>query len=220
MVIVDTSVLKRKIKNMQESFQKQAEDFLIDSSLKGAETASRYTPPKKDGSWSKNIKAKDYKRPVYSILYLLKNKKFKKFTKQFREKFSQGYRFFVYKDTRKNSKKWFTKTSRQAKSKYGRIKYRGLLKLMYGLSFLKQGKLSTVFSNLLSKSPQLSKINLNETKYQKKQNNTYRYTNINKTLNSSLGEIGKKKSTPVIKRVLKNKVKKWKQDYCSTKKLK
>ena len=116
-VTVDTNNLKRKIAKFQAELVVDSKDILGQASIKGAESAAKFCPPKKDDSWNKSIKAEDYKRPIYNILYLLKNSKFKKFSTELRQKFNQGFRYFIYKDVRKRQKRWYTKTQRQGKSK-------------------------------------------------------------------------------------------------------
>lgn len=209
-VTVDTNNLKRKIAKFQAELAVDSKDILGQASMKGAETAAKFCPPKNDDSWSRSIKAKDYKRPIYNILYLLKNSKFKKFSAEFRQKFKQGYRYFIYKAVRKRQKSWYTKTERQGKSKYGRIKYRGFMKIMYGLQLLNHGYKSNLFSNLLKKSPSLNNLSTYNTLEYKSEKNHYQYINTNKSYDStSLASTALKKSVPTIKRVLKKKMKEW-----------
>lgn len=231
-VKIDDTVLKEKIKKFNLAVKKVAKDILLSVSLKGAETASRYTPPKKDGQWSRNISAKQYKRPVYSISQLLNNddqdnqnilkKLFKaKTTKRdLGLKIRQGYKFVVLKDSSKNKKVWFAKTQRQAKSKYGRIKYRGLLKLMYGIQFLNNGLFSTVFEKLLRNSPSLSNLNnMNELKYVQ-QDQYYQMATINKAASEENYKFTKKdKYRQTVKPALKKALKKFNENYFKNKKL-
>lgn len=209
-VTVDTNNLKRKIAKFQAELAVDSKDILGQASIKGAESAAKFCPPKKDGSWNKSIKATDYKRPIYNILYLLKNSKFKKFSTELRQKFNQGFRYFIYKDVRKRQKRWYTKTYRQGKSKYGRIKYRGFMKIMYGLQLLNHGYKSNLFSNLLKKSPSLNNLSTYNTLQYKADKNHYQYINTNKSYDSpSLASMALNKSVPTIKRVLNKKLKEW-----------
>lgn len=154
---VNTDFIKKKLQQAEVVVKKVASKTLKKGFAAYAETASRQMPPPVKGSRSRSIPAKLYKREIYSIDELYKNSTDEKFKRVLISKKIAGFKFavYVYKDLGKHKKLIFGKTERELKSKYGRIKYRGLYKWLWGAKLHELGETSTMFSRLLTKSPAL-----------------------------------------------------------------
>lgn len=68
---VNTQDLKEKLSYIRKHVKAGAKALLQDVMLRVGETASRYTPPKNGGSWSRTISATAYKRPLYNTKAVL-----------------------------------------------------------------------------------------------------------------------------------------------------
>ena len=198
MVKVDTSKLKEKLKKAHEENKRKIKGVLQNSMVKAVQAVSKFVPPKKDKMWIKIIPLQMYKRPVFNILSLLKTpKKLKPASLRniLRERFEKGDRYFARKDSYIKKKLFFGKNKRQMETKYKRIKYRGLVKMMFGLQLIKQGVKNGFFERMLNKSKDLAKLsNLNDLNYNQS-NDNYRLENTNKAIPSeSLIGITKQKT--------------------------
>lgn len=211
MKTVDFSGLEKKIAKIKDSFKRHSKKILSEATLKGAESASKFVPPKNGNSWSRSIPAKLYKRPVFPLSIMIKKDKRNKAL--YKEKLDQGFRFVVSKTSGKKRSKFFAKTLRQAKSRYSRIKYRGLLKVMYGINLIQVGKQSALFSKLLSKSPDLARVrHLNTIIYSNPKKDAYSMTNSNKAWEiNSFARKSIQQASKVIKRTLNKLVKDWRK---------
>lgn len=147
---------------------KRAEKIVLDNApqslgkgLSGfATTAAKVMPPPKTGSRSMTIAEQLYWRKIYSVKSLMKKSKFYKYRKEFILNLNKGNQFVVfgYKDRGKNEVRYYDKTRYLAKKNYGRIKYRGLYKWLWGANLNSIGeKTPSAFKKLLAKSPDLIK---------------------------------------------------------------
>jgi len=90
----------------------------------------------------------------------MKNPKYQKYRKEFILNLNKGnyYVVFGYKDRGKHEVRFYDKTRYLAKKNYGRIKYRGLYKWLWGANLNQIGeKTPSAFKKLLAKSPDLIK---------------------------------------------------------------
>lgn len=216
--VVKTEINVKKFEEAEKKYRKQVKqkafNWLGNASTKGFETVIRFTPPLFKGEDEKrSIDAKHYKRPIYDIAKLLNEKrsdlteKEKKLQKRYYgtliKKFNEGYRFFTIHDVYKRKKWWFDTTERKLKNKYGRIKYRGFMRVMYGLQLTNKGFESPIIRSLLSKSPDLKNLKeYNVFRYQQNDNQMRMY-NVNRTLRRDLSEIHKKKFEKKMESILK-----------------
>ena len=170
--VLNDSYVEYKIQQVKKAVCKIAPSVLSKGLLSYAEVASRNMPPPKSGTKSRSIPSKYYKREVWSIDQMYKKSKNEKVKRFLIHQKIKGYKFgvTVYENRGKNKKIYFSKSERELKSKYGRIKYRGLYKWLWGANLSQIGQATpNMFSRLLSKSPDLaSKANL--TSYTKMQN--------------------------------------------------
>lgn len=140
-----------------------------------ATTASRNMPPPNRGTKKADIDEKLYWRKIYSLGSMIKkarsDSKLKKRLVEFIAMYNKGMRFVVfgYKDRGKHQTRWYAETRYSAKSKVGRIQYRGLYKWLWGSNFEQIGeKTPNIFKKLLAKSPKLiTKKNLSQMKFVK-----------------------------------------------------
>ena len=174
---VNIDNFKVKVEKIKQTLKEAYKQTVYAVSLKGAETASRYTPPAagKDENghqiWKRGIANGMYKRVILDALPLIQGKAEKalKFTTSFgwnrqrlRKEFEankkknrkSGLFLAFHLGQSKTKQVWIGKSEREL-APYHRIKYRGLMKASWGLQFLKLGYASTTFSNLLKKSPGL-----------------------------------------------------------------
>lgn len=142
-----------------------------------ATTASRNMPPPNRGPKKADIDEKLYWRKIYSLGAMIKkarsNFKLKKLLTEFNAMYNKGMRFVVfgYKDRGKHETRWYTETRYIAKSRVGRIQYRGLYKWLFGANLDKIGeKTPNIFKKLLAKSPKMiSEKNLSKMRFVKKE---------------------------------------------------
>lgn len=138
-----------------------------------ATTASRNMPPPNRGSRKADIDEKLYWRKIYNLGSMIKkarsDSKLKKRLVEFIAMYNKGMRFVVfgYKDRGKHQTRWYAETRYLAKSRVGRIQYRGLYKWLFGANLDKIGeKTPNIFKKLLTKSPKLiNKKNLSKMKF-------------------------------------------------------
>lgn len=218
-----------KFQNMEKAFKanvlNNALPILEKTSLRIAETLSRLTPnPRK----SRSIPTKNYNRPVYDLLEILRKKRknqsmdktqawIAKHENLIIEHLKKRQRFLIIRDVKRKMgrKYWFFTNARVANSKsgYRRIMYRGLMKAMYGLELLKRGLTSTMFNKLFSNSPKLKEIsNLNEI-IQSKTVNSVAVKNINKTLSSSLVKANFAVENKMAKKILNKEINNYLKTY-------
>lgn len=205
MIQVDTKQLQQKLKKAQLETKKQIKGVFTESLMKTGQSISKYAPPfkytdgKSKGEPIKVIPAQMYKRPIFSILSILKSDKRKLRgwnRKQLRQRFEQGYRYVARKDGLiKPVKIFWGKNKREMQTKYKRIKYRGLVKIMFGLQLLLQGVKNRFFARMLEKSKDLRNLsNYNKVKYSQG-DNTYSMENKNQAIPSeSLVQISKQRA--------------------------
>lgn len=205
-----------KIKRAEKIAYDNAPQSLGKGAVVFSTTAAKVMPPPKSGSRSITIAEQLYWRKIYSVKALLKNPKYHKYRKEFILNLKKGNQFVVfgYKDRGKHEVRFYDKTRYLAKKNYGRIKYRGLYKWLWGANLSQIGeKTPSAFKKLLTLSPNLIKEKgLSKIKKQKKQGvigiiSEYFAQGIdyfakkaeNKALKASLNK---------IKSFLKNKIKK------------
>lgn len=154
--VIDDSCIQYKIQRVKKAVQNSAPEALKKGFVTYAEVASRQMPPPKEGKKSRSIPAKLYKRNILPISRAIKTDKKNK--KQLTAKIRQGYRFVVYGYIKRGKRpfRWYATTLRGAK-KFQRIKYRGLYKWLWGAGLQTLGEKSTMFDNLLKKSPDMAK---------------------------------------------------------------
>lgn len=219
----------KNFQNMGKAFKtnmlNNALPILEKTSLRIAETLSRLTPnPRK----SRSIPAKNYNRPVYDLLEILRKKRKKQSMNKAQawlakhenliiEHLKKRQRFLIIRDVKRKMgrKYWFFTNERVANSKsgYRRIIYRGLMKAMYGLELLKRGLTSTMFSRLFSNSPKLKEIsNLNEI-VETKTADSVTMKNINKTISASLVKSNFAVQNKMAKKVLDKEIDNYIQKY-------
>jgi hypothetical protein len=107
---------------------------------------------------SLKIPEKFYQRKTFSILALIKKPKFQNLRREFEKQLAKGMRFvtFGYKDRGKHQVRFYTASRYLAKQNYGRIKYRGLYKWLWGARLNEIGeKVPAAFKKLLAASPDL-----------------------------------------------------------------
>ena len=169
-VFVDYEI-KQKIKRAEKIAYDNAPQALKKGAVNYSTTAAKVMPPPKKGSRSMKIDDSLYWRKIYSIVSLLKNPqkirkifdkdKFDKYIKQFKYNLQQGNYFVVkaYKDKGKHQTAYYAKSRHIAKKNYGRIKYRGLYKWLWGANLNQIGeKTPSAFRKLLAKSPDMVKV--------------------------------------------------------------
>lgn len=204
---VNVKPLELKFKKMLESLGEKGRELLIKYQGELAKIALKYTPPKKQGTWSTGINKDDYYRFVYSIPMLLKDDQLvnhfngkdpnmkvtssvQKIRLILRQKIDEGYFFVVRKVVNHKAHLWFFKTIEEAEP-YQKIKYRGYMKLMWGLKLMDQGLKASAFSKLLKSSPELEKFkdkNKLTFKIQKVMEGCVKFSveNVNEAINPSL----------------------------------
>lgn len=149
-----------KIEKAEKIAYENAPQSLRKGAVAFSTTAARVMPPPKDGKKGLKIDDKLYERKIYSIKALLQKGKHKKLHPQFVAQLRNGMQFVVfgYKDRGKRKTRWYAPTRYMAKTRVGRIKYRGLYKWLWGSNFDKIGEKTPVaFKRLLQKSPDLAK---------------------------------------------------------------
>lgn len=82
----------------------------------------------------------------------------KAFVNILRGQLEHGNNYFVIHKGMKKNKIVFGKNKRQMEANWRRIKYRGFMKVNWGLALLNKGKISKLFSRLVSKSPALREL--------------------------------------------------------------
>ena len=110
--------------------------------------------------------------------------------------FTCAMRYVARKDGLiKPVKIFWGKNKREMQTKYKRIKYRGLVKIMFGLQLLLQGVKNRFFARMLEKSKDLRNLsNYNKVKYSQG-DNTYSMENKNQAIPSeSLVQISKQRA--------------------------
>lgn len=187
MVEVNTSDLEAKLKKAKDNIRRNVKPALNNSMIKAVQAVSKFVPPKKDDIWIKTIPLQMYKRPIFNILSFVKTKK-KLYPASLRnilrQRFEAGDRYFARKDSYIKKRLFFGKNKRQMETKYKRIKYRGLVKIMFGLNLILQGVKNGFFERMLQKSKDLAKlVNLNSVTYNET-HDTYRLENVNKAIPS------------------------------------
>lgn len=162
-----------KIKRAEKIAYDNAPESLGKGAVTFSTTAAKVMPPPKKGAKSMTIPQNLYWRKIYSIKALMKKPKYQKYRKEFLLNLRKGNFFVVfgYKDRGKHEVRFYDKTRYLAKKNYGRIKYRGLYKWLWGANLNAIGeKTPAAFKKLLAKSPDLSKKKgLAKIKKQKKQ---------------------------------------------------
>lgn len=157
--LIDDSCIDYKIQAAVKAVQKAAPDSLKKGFVTYAEVAARQMPPPKQGKKSRSIPAKLYKRQILSIDEMYKKTTEKRFKNALIHKKIQGFKYAVAVYEKRGKKKtlYFGKTERELKAKYGRIRFRGLYKWLWGAGLQSLGVKSTMFDNLLKKSPDMAK---------------------------------------------------------------
>ena len=158
--VVNPDIVQQKIKQAQKAIQKISPDVLSKAMVNYSEVASRNMPPPVKGTKGRSIPAKLYKRQVLSIDQMYKKTNSPRIKNFLIHQKIKGFKFavWVYFNRGKNKRLQFGKSERELKSKYGRIKYRGLFKWLWGANFSQIGQTTpTMFSRLLQKSPDLAK---------------------------------------------------------------
>lgn len=153
---VDTRSLEEGMKRFEAEAKAEAKRILKKASVAYGEGAVRYVPPRVNGSWSRSIPAKLYKR--HFIIPLSKYVRSDKTnSKLFGEKLREGYRFGVKGQLHGKTHWWFATTLRKT-VQYTRIFNRGLFKFLFGANFASIGEQTPpIFQKLLAKSPNLGK---------------------------------------------------------------
>lgn len=203
MIEVNTKDLQNKLEKAKKQTRRKIKPFLQKSMISTNEKLSKYTVPKVEKQWSKNIPARMYKRPIFNIkavlqdLQQVENKPAsKKFKDILRGQLKEGNRFFIIKNGLKKKRIIFGKNKRQMQTKYKRIRFRGFIKIMFGLKLLLEGINNKFFSKLLSASPALSTLvnKYNRVRYNET-NEIFTLQNVNDAIpNKSLMDISKKKA--------------------------
>lgn len=174
--VENQSSVNLKIAKLEKTVEKSAETALKKGLVSYSEVVSRSMPPPKNGSKSRSIAARLYKREVFLIDQLYKKVKSAALKSVLVNRKINGFKYavWVYFNRGKRKKLQFAKTEREAKTKYGRIKYRGLYKWLWGAKISAMGEVvPTMFSRLLAKSPDLAKVSdLTKIKVEKKQAET------------------------------------------------
>lgn len=167
------ALVQYKIKKAEKIAYDNAPQSLNQGAVSFSTTAAKIMPPPKDGSKGLKIADELYQRKIFAIHKLLKNPKFKKHQAKFIAQLRNGNRFVVcgYKDRGKHQTFFYAKTYEEAKQNFGRIKYRGLYKWLWGSNFDSIGEKTPIaFRRLLQKSPSLIKQkDLASMKLQKKE---------------------------------------------------
>lgn len=205
--VIDSSLVQYKLKQAQQAVKKISPNVLSKGIVTYAENASRQMPPPVKGTRSRTIPAKLYKRQVLSIDEMYK-KTDKPNVKRFLvHKKIQGFKYcvWVYKDRGRHKRLQFAKTERELKSKWGRIKYRGLYKWLWGANLSKIGEATpTMFSRLLQKSPDLAKKSNLATMYKtQKENETEIVAEYNADGIDYFAKQAKKAATTAMKKKMK-----------------
>lgn len=187
MVEVNTSDLEAKLKKAKDNIKRNVKPALNNSMIKAVQAVSKFVPPQKNKDWIKVIPLQMYKRPIFNILTFLKTKKKLRpasLRNILRQRFNRGDKYFAKKDSYIKPMLFFGKNKREMERKYKRIKYRGLVKMMFGLQLIKNGTKSGFFERMLNKSKDIAKLsNLNELSYNET-HDTYRLENTNKAIPS------------------------------------
>lgn len=206
-VTVNTKPIEDKLDKVVNGNQDKIKKLMMQTSADLAKIAVKYTPPKKQGNWSTGIDKKDYYRYLFYIPLLMKDDQLvnvfngksadakitssiQKIRLILRQKLDEGYLYVIRKVANHKYKMWFFKTAGEAEA-YQQIKYRGLMKLMWGIGFLEQGIKAPAFSKLLKSSPGLEKFKDQNQLTFNKQNlgkgaAGYSVNNVNKAHNPSL----------------------------------
>lgn len=169
-VFVDYQI-KDTIKKAQKIAYQNAPDSLKKGAVNYSLTAAKVMPPPKNGNKGLKIEEKLYWRPIYNIINLLKKpQRIEKifdsfrFGKHMKEKLRQAVKdgkYYVlvgYKDKGKHQFIQYGAKRAQLKQKWGRIKYRGLYKWLWGANFSDIGQKTPIaFRRLQNASPALEK---------------------------------------------------------------
>ena len=168
-VFVDYKI-KDTIKKAQKIAPQAAPDALKEGAVSYSLTAMKVMPPPKKGKTGAKIAEQLYWRKTYNVIYLLKHQELidKIFddervhvdAESLRHLAKTGYYYIVigYKDRGKHQFIMKARTKQEAKEKYGRIKYRGLYKWLWGANLDEIGvKTPPAFRRLLNASPALTK---------------------------------------------------------------
>lgn len=178
MIKVNDTVLKQKLSKISAEYRKQALPMNLSIQAAGAVQAVKYTPPKVNGAWStQKPSKKQYTRPIYETMYFLGkdnhlNKQERKIQRKITlpvlwQNFRSGNKFFAYHDAEeRNGKRSFVlgfgPNKEKLRRQFGRIKYYGLMKVVWGLQLLQKGiqrgKFQNVIKALLSQSPALKSM--------------------------------------------------------------
>lgn len=156
-VTVDTSKLKQQVDKANKQIEKNLPMIVGKGALKYSATSAKLVPPNRN---SNIIPAKFYKRPVYKLIDLLrdKNNEKKKPKKLWAELVKQGYRYVVEGQNKKRRRKLFYYKVASLAKKAAVIVNRGLLRVMYGGNLNVNGESPKTIKKLMDKSPNLKRL--------------------------------------------------------------
>ena len=178
MIKINDTVLKNKLSKINAEYRKQALPLNLSIQAAGAVQAVKYTPPKVNGAWStQKPPKKQYQRPIYETMYFLGkdnhlNRQERKIQKKITlpvlwQNFRQGNKFFAFHNVEERNGKrsfvlGFSPNKEKLRRQFGRIKYYGLMKVVWGLQLLQRGiqrgKFQNVIKAFLSQSPALKSM--------------------------------------------------------------
>lgn len=162
-VTVDDKIFRQKMEQYKKTVGQALPQITNKGGNKYAEWSMMYVPPKNNGSWSKRINAKAYKRPILYIPQLIKDTKSKAMIAILRRQLQNKNKYAVKKQPYNSKIKWFFGKTKNELRKYTQILNRGLLKVMFGANLYKVGiPIPNAILNILNKSPNLRKyVNMN-----------------------------------------------------------
>lgn len=161
---VDFASFERNMREYGVECRKALAGFLRKGASRYATTASRWVPPYATGAdgkkvWKKTIGADLYHRTPLYLEEAVKTERNTIARHEFVEKLREGYRYVVKARNKDRKLHWYYKRKPGRHERGVRIRYRGLMKFLFGGNLPSIGEeLPPGMRTLLGKSPRLSDL--------------------------------------------------------------